>query len=192
MRAGSFASSTSVRPSRRQHLPRSPICALIQGYPWPAKSPPIRSTASNASGASHPDLRRRPAANQIATGRRRDAYGGNALPDVVAAGPRFPIGYNCARAVPENPGRYRGAPAVAARPMLEDQRQTGPIWLPAGDLRPEAGSRVQILAHTAIVGQSARLQPSSQRFTVAERPVWWLACLRDGQGGRSSGGIPAE
>jgi hypothetical protein len=76
--------------------------------------------------------------------------------------------------VPENPGRYRGAPAVAARPMLEDQRQTGPIWLLAGDLRPEAGSRVQILAHTAIVGQSARLQPSSQRFTVAERPVWWL------------------
>jgi hypothetical protein len=30
---------------------------------------------------------------------------------------------------------------------LENQHQIEPIWLPAGDLRPEAGSRVQILAH---------------------------------------------
>jgi hypothetical protein len=89
--------------------------------------------------------------------------------------------------VPENPGRYRGAPAVAARPILEDQRQTGPIWLPAGDLRPEAGSRVQILAHTAIVGQSARLQPSSQAFHRCRTPGLVATCLRDGQGGRSSG-----
>ena len=73
------------------------------------------------------------------------------------------------------------------RSLLEDQRQTGPIWLPAGYLRPEAGSRVQILAHTANVGQSARLQPSTQRFTVAERPIWWLSCLHDGKNGRSSG-----
>ena len=71
--------------------------------------------------------------------------------------------------------------------MLEDQRQTGPIWLAAGDVRPDAGVRAHISADTAIVDQSTKFQQSSRRVTVATRPVWWLSCLRDGQGGRSSG-----
>jgi hypothetical protein len=70
---------------------------------------------------------------------------------------------------------------------VEDRRQTGTIWLPAGDVRADAGPRVLILACTAIVGQPAMLQQSSRRFTVAGRPVQWLSCLGDGQGGRSSG-----
>ncbi len=71
--------------------------------------------------------------------------------------------------------------------MLEDQRQTGPIWLAAGDVRPDAGLRAQISAGTAIVDQSTRLQVSSRRGTVAERLVSGLSCIRGGQGGRSSG-----
>ena len=43
-------------------------------------------------------------------------------------------------------------------------------------MRADAGSRVLILAYTAIVGQPAMLQQSSRRFTVAGRPVRWLSC----------------
>jgi hypothetical protein len=45
-----------------------------------------------------------------------------------------------------------------------------PIWLAAGDVRPDAGVRAQISADTTIDDQSAGLQPSSRRVTVAERP----------------------
>ena len=54
--------------------------------------------------------------------------------------------------------------------MLGDQRRIGTIWLTAGDVRPDAGVRAQISVDTAIVDQSVRLQQSSRRVTVAERP----------------------
>jgi hypothetical protein len=38
---------------------------------------------------------------------------------------------------------------------------------------------------TKAEGHRAAVFPAFHR--VAERPVWWLACLRNGQGGRSSG-----
>ena len=45
---------------------------------------------------------------------------------------------------------------VCCRPSdVEDQRQTGPIWLAAEELRPDAGVRAQISADTAIDDQSA-------------------------------------
>jgi len=82
---------------------------------------------------------------------------------------------------------------TALRPLppsdVEDRRQTGTICLPAGDVRADAWSRVLDLAYTTIVGQPSMLQQSSRRFTVAGRPVRWLSCLGDGQGGRSSGEI---
>ena len=54
-------------------------------------------------------------------------------------------------------------------------------------MRPDAGVRAQISADTAIVDHSAGRQQSTRRVTVAERPVSGQSCLRDGQGGRSSG-----
>jgi len=53
---------------------------------------------------------------------------------------------------------------------VDNRRQAGPIWLPAGDVRPDAGLRAPISAVTPIVDQSAKRQPSSRRVTVAERP----------------------
>ena len=73
------------------------------------------------------------------------------------------------------------------RPMLNDQRRIGPIWLAAADVRPDEGERAQISADTVIVGQSVRPQQSPRRVAVAERAVWSLSTLRDGKGGRSSG-----
>ena len=72
-------------------------------------------------------------------------------------------------------------------PDVEDRRQTGPIWPAAGDVRPDASMRAQISADTAIVDHSAGRQQSTRRVTVAEGPVSGQSCLRDGQGGRSSG-----
>jgi hypothetical protein len=41
--------------------------------------------------------------------------------------------------------------------MLDDQRQTGPIWLAAGDVPPDEGEPAEISVDTAIRGQSVRL-----------------------------------
>jgi len=71
--------------------------------------------------------------------------------------------------------------------MLKNQHQTRPIWLAAGDVRPDEGERAQISADTVIAGQSVRIQPSSRRVTVAERPAWSLSCFDGIQGRYSSG-----
>jgi hypothetical protein len=71
--------------------------------------------------------------------------------------------------------------------MLEDQRQTRPIWLAAGDVRPDEGEPAQNSVDTADRSQSVRLQQFSRRVTVAKRPVWSLSFHCSGQGGRPSG-----
>lgn len=50
------------------------------------------------------------------------------------------------------------------RPVGRPRMKCAAIWLSAGDVRPDPGSRARILAHTAVGDQSARLQPSSRRY----------------------------
>ena len=95
---------------------------------------------------------------------------------------------------PRQGSRWRRLPLLAPLAGSSGPTRQGPVLAvssgtgcPAAlsPLRVGQNGAVQVhctpqLAHTAIVGQSARLQPSSQRFTVAKRPVWCLSYFRKG------------
>jgi hypothetical protein len=67
-----------------------------------------------------------------------------------------------ARIVPANPGRHRGAPAVAAFPMLRTGTRLGLSGRQQERCVPDAGLRGQTLAHTVAVDQLARPLASSR------------------------------
>ncbi len=74
MKAGSSANSTLGRTLRMRPSRPSPICASTPVCHWPAKSPPIKNTASKASSATHDSHATLTALQQNPTCCRHDAY----------------------------------------------------------------------------------------------------------------------
>ncbi len=97
MKAGSSANSTLGRTLRMRPSRPSPICASTPVCHWPAKSPPIKNTASKASSATHDSHATLTALQQNPTCCRHDAYGEAGTFPASGGGPRGAEGHALCR-----------------------------------------------------------------------------------------------
>lgn len=81
-------------------------------------------------------------------------------------------GRGAACVVPVGPGSNRGAVSIAAGAMPRPPAHTGPTWLSAGNVRPNAGVTTQVPIRSAINDQPAGFHLTSGPF----RPVALSPC----------------